>query len=383
MNAPRPRAAPLRVLVNAVHARSGGGITYLCNVLPRLARDSDLEVHCCLHEGQREVLADATAGSRVHAVTFGSGFLGRLWWEQTGLPGLARAVGAQATFSPANFGPLAAPNPVILLRNTPAAAKAETRWARRPYWWALGAVTRLSLVRCRRAIAVSAYARDALSRGLPGPWRHRIAVVHHGVGPPFGPAPPEVRRPDHLLFVGDLYVQKNVRRLLLAFARVAERRPGLRLVVAGRALDAGYANGLRALAREQGIDAAVDWLGHVPAERLAELYRTCAVFVFPSLAETFGNPLVEAMACGAPIASADAAAMPEILGDAAARFDPRDTAAMARCLETLLDDGDLRRDYGRRALARAKAFSWDETARRTAEVLKDAGGLTTTPHACR
>ena len=348
-------------------------MTYLRNVLPRLGNDSQLEVHTCLHRRQRDDLAEATGGTRVHAVEFRDGFLGRLWWEQTGLRALAREVGADVTFSPANFGPLVAPNPVILLRNAPAAAGAETRWTRRPYWWALSAMTRLAIGGCRQGIAVSAYARDAMTRGLPARWREKVTVVHHGVGAPFGPMPGVERRRDCLLFVGDLYVQKNLRRLLIAFANLSLHRPELRLLVAGRPLDPGYAAGLRALAGELGIETAVDWLGHVAPAPLAELYRTCTVFVFPSLAETFGNPLVEAMACGAPIASASATAMPEVLGDAGAFFDPRDTDAMTRVLDNLLGDMDLRRRHGQRSLERAKAFSWDETAGRTAAVLKDAG----------
>ncbi len=365
-------ADPVRVLVNAVHAHSGGGVTYLRNVLPRLSDDPELEVHTCLHRRQRDALAEAIVGTRVHAMDFRDGFLGRLWWEQTGLRALARDVGAHVTFSPANFGPLLAPNPVILLRNAPAAAGAEPRWSRRPYWWGLSAMTRLAIGGCRRGIAVSAYARDAMTRGLPGRWREKVTVVHHGVGAPFGPTPGAERRPDCLLFVGDLYVQKNLRRLLMAFANLTVHRPELRLLVAGRPLDPDYAAGLRSLAGELGIESAVEWLGHMPPERLAALYRTCTVFVFPSLAETFGNPLVEAMACGAPIASASATAMPEVLGDAGVLFDPRDTDAMTRVVDSLLGDEDLRRRHGQRSLERAKAFSWDETARRTAAVLKDA-----------
>jgi glycosyltransferase involved in cell wall biosynthesis len=110
-------------------------------------------------------------------------------------------------------------------------------------------------------------------------------------------------------------------------------------------------------------------LGHVPARELADLYRRCALFVFPSLVETFGNPLVEAMASGAPIVSSNAAAMPEVLGEAALFFDPGDTPAMAEGIAAALRDGDLRHRLGARARARARRFSWDETARRTIGVI--------------
>jgi glycosyltransferase involved in cell wall biosynthesis len=227
----------------------------------------------------------------------------------------------------------------------------------------------VSLLRCRRAIAVSAYARDALARRLPPRVARRVEVIHHGVDPLFSPPPPGEGRQDFLLCVSDLYIQKNLHRLLDAFAIVRREFPRIDLQIAGAALDAEYAETLRRATNERDLDGHVRLLGHVPAPDLADLYRRCALFVFPSLVETFGNPLVEALASGAPIVSSHAAAMPEVLGDAALFFDPGDTPAMAECIATALRDGDLRRRLGERARARAGDFSWDETARRTIRVI--------------
>ncbi len=114
----------------------------------------------------------------------------------------------------------------------------------------------------------------------------------------------------------------------------------------------------------------IEFLGELDHVALTELYRKCAVFVFPSTVETFGNPLVEAMACGAPIASSNTAAMPEILQDAATFFNPLDASNMAEVVETVMSDRQLRDRLSTNALKRAEDFSWVKTAQQTADVIK-------------
>ena len=105
---------------------------------------------------------------------------------------------------------------------------------------------------------------------------------------------------------------------------------------------------------------------------LLDLYRRCGVFVFPSLVETFGNSLVEAMACGAPVAASNSAAMPEVAGEGALYFNPNDVPDMASVIGSLLDDPVLRRASGQKALERAKLYSWSSTAEKTLTILLDA-----------
>ena len=365
-----PTELPVRVLVNALHARSGGGITYLRNMLPHLAADQAIDLHLCLHQGQCDTLEPFPSGVTIHSVDFKDGFFRRLVWEQLRLPALARRIGASVTFSPANFGPLMAPGSVILLRNALAVRAAETRFSKRLYWFGLAVMTTASLFSCRRAIAVSDYASSALTRGLARGARSRTTVVPHGVGAPFWPrdnAPHE----GFLLAVSDLYIQKNLHRLLLAVNLLRQEFPDILLKIAGAPVDLDYAQQISGTIKALNLGEHVELLGSVPVEELAELYRRCGVFVFPSTAETFGNPLVEAMACGAPIVSSNTTAMPEILADAALYFDPEDVHAMAAQIGTVLRDAELRRQLSARSLARAPRYSWEETARLTAAVLKD------------
>ncbi len=363
---------PIKVVVNALHAKSGGGVTYLRNIIGELARDKRLDLHVFLHRDQAGLLPAGIDGVTVRVLSFKTGFLRLLVWEQTVLPLLLWRMGADVTFSPANFGPLLAPAPVILLRNSLAVLGREPRFSRRIYWYVLAFMTWASLLLARRAIAVSDYARRTLCSPARGA---KVTVVHHGVSRLFTPeGEREAAMGPYLLAVSDLYVQKNLHHLVEAMAIVVQHYPTLRLLVAGREIDADYAGALCANVQRLGLADAVQFLGHVPAEQLGSLYRGAEAFVFPSTVETFGNPLLEAMASGAAIASSNTAAMPEVLGDAGLYFNPFDVADMARVVLSLLGDESLRRSLRQRARERAARFSWAETGRRTAEVLVDAAG---------
>lgn len=366
--------APVRVLINALHAKTGGGLTYLNNLVPLLARDAALELHLLIHEDQRASLAPAVAAAPTVAVGFGGGFAWRLIWEQLRVPAMARRLGARVTFSPANFAPLLAPGSVILLRNALAVSAHDRRLGKRLYWAVLGLMTRLSLIAANRAIAVSAYALDALGAG-PKPGRPaKLSVVHHGVGAPFAPSPVPVARQEFLLSVGDLYVQKNLMRLVEAFARLRPDYPNLSLRIAGRAVDAAYEAQLRQMIEQLGLADALTLLGHVDSQTLAGLYRSCRLFVFPSTVETFGNPLLEAMACGAAVVCSNTTAMPEVTGGAAQMFDPEDVDDMVRAIRAVLADEALCRRLEQASLDRAQAFTWERCAQETARVLIAAGG---------
>ena len=366
-----PRGDKIRVLVNGIHAKSGGGVTYLRNILPLLADDDDLEIHLILHRDQFELYGNLSGKVRVHPLEFDNRFLPALVWEQLALPGLARSMSADVTFSPANYGPLFAPNRVILLRNSLAVVGRETRLSRRPYWIGLALMTGLSLLTCTKAIAVSRYARNALTFGFGGRLRDRVTIVNHGVDPVFSPDDTADREP-YLLAVSDIYIQKNIHTLIEAMGTVHRRRPEIKLKIAGRSIDAGYMKELRGRLAELDLAGVVEFLGERRTGELVDLYRRCLVFVFPSTVETFGNPLVEAMACGAPVACSNTAAMPEIVGDAAEFFPPLDAGEMASTILAIADDPALRRELGLRATKRAAGYSWSRAASETADVIKKA-----------
>jgi glycosyltransferase involved in cell wall biosynthesis len=360
---------PLRIFVNALHSKAGGGLTYLRAMLPHLAAHPGIELHLGLHESQRRDFEPIDSRIRLHVFSFKDGFARRLLWEQIILPWHVWRT-SDLCFSPANFGPLLAPRPMVLLRNALDVSSQDARMAKKAYWKALGLMTWLSLALAPRALAVSAYA----SGKMGSCFGKKIAVVPHGVDHAcFHPAASP--RGNFLLAVGDITVQKNYRRLI----EVVERLPGVELRIAGQPVDEACADELGRLIEEKGLRERVSLLGRVDRERLADLYRRCRLFVFPSSVETFGNPLVEAMASGCPIACSNAAAMPEVLGDAGLTFDPFSTEEIERSLKRLLEDAPLRAVLSARALDRAKSFFWELTAEQTMRQISQAAQAAPSP----
>jgi glycosyltransferase involved in cell wall biosynthesis len=145
--------------------------------------------------------------------------------------------------------------------------------------------------------------------------------------------------------------------------------PDARLKIAGRPIDADYFARVQEAVARHGLADRVEFLGQRAEHEIAALYRQATVFVFTSTVETFGLPLVEAMASGAAVASSNTTAMPELGGDAVLYFDPNDSGDMARQILALLTDPVQRDELRRKAAERGKLFTWAETARRTAEIV--------------
>lgn len=365
----RTRTGRHRILVNAIHARAGGGVTYLQNLLPLLAAEPDLEFHLIPPRGRKADFAALSSAISVHDVAMPRSWLPLLLWEQLVLPFVAWRIGFDVVFSPANFAPLLLPSQVIVIQNAVAVGQYDERFGKRIYWLTLRIMTLVSLLIVRRAIAVSHYVADTAK----SPFRRTaISVVHHGVGAIFSPAPPAHSPGAYLLAVADLYVQKNMDRLIEAFALVRRRYPSVALRIAGAEIDRDYAATLYRRVAALDLENAVAFLGRRSPAELVELYRGCAVFVFPSFVESFGMPLLEAMACGAPVVASNTSAMPEIAGGAALLCDPGDPRDIAEKILRVLDDPALCRSLRERSLMRRKDFSWTECARWTADVLREA-----------
>jgi glycosyltransferase involved in cell wall biosynthesis len=120
----------------------------------------------------------------------------------------------------------------------------------------------------------------------------------------------------------------------------------------------------------------VHFTGYVPFDDLPALYNLGELFVFPSLYEGFGLPVIEAMACGTPVVTANSSSLAEIAGDAAATVDPSSVDAIAQALRDLAFDQDRRRDLGQRGWRRSQSFSWARTAREMLAVYQRAAGVT-------
>lgn len=351
--------APIRVVFNAIHARSGGGITYVMNLLPALAASAAFDVHIIIHVSQYARFAELDERVRIHVVDFKESTLFSLLWEQIPLVYMIRDMKPDVVVSPANYGPLFMKNHIIVLQNSLAVGAHETRFKKKIYWSLLGLMTKMSLLTSKAAVAVSHYVlKTVLSQPMRG--EGKVRVIHHGVEDIFCPA--TERRGDFLLAVGDLYVQKNFETLIRAVAIVKKEFSDIKLVVAGSYLDAEYCDFIFSLVKELSLQDNVQFLGHCQKEKLIELYANCRVFVFPSVEESFGMPVVEAMASGCAVACSNFAAMPEVAGDAVVYFDPTDAQDMSKAIVRLWAHADLRAEHSAKALERAKLFSWQRAA---------------------
>ena len=201
--------------------------------------------------------------------------------------------------------------------------------------------------RADRVIVISEWVKERVVERL-GLEPDRVHAIHLGVDHRRFTPTPDIVREDFLLYPARPWPHKNHARLFEAFARVRERRPGLRLVLTGVGHD------------PKRLPPGVETLGGVSADELVSLYRRAAALVFPSLYEGFGLPPVEAMACGCPVAASSAGSLPEVVGDAAILFDPHDARAIATGIDEALAGASELAGLG---IARAARFTWDATAR--------------------
>jgi glycosyltransferase involved in cell wall biosynthesis len=204
-----------------------------------------------------------------------------------------------------------------------------------------------------RVIVMSEFVRERAVERL-GLDASRVRVVPLGLDhAQLAPGGPE--REPFVLYPARRWPHKNHERLFAAFALVRRERPELRLVLTGGGTFGALPDGVEAR-------------GHLAWPEVVSLMQRASALVFPSLYEGFGLPPLEAMACGCPVASSDAAALPETTGDAARLFDPYDPRAIADALLDVLAEPE---PWVARGLSRAAGFSWEATARGTEAVYRE------------
>jgi glycosyltransferase involved in cell wall biosynthesis len=244
--------------------------------------------------------------------------------------------------------------------------------------WKLGLRAR----RVSRVVAVSHFSASEIQEVFHLP-SDRVAVIHHGPSPDMFPERDdqklqEVQARLHIpfrpfvLFVGGAEPRKNHTVVFNAFARSPQLAKSLSLVAIGEVQSRG-AN-LTETARELGITDSVHCPGYVSSGDLRMLYSHAEAFVFPSLYEGFGIPLLDAMACGAPIITGSGSALPEVAGDAALYVDPHDPEQLGMEIERLVGDRELQTQLRKKGFERVKQFTWDRAAQETLHLYRDVLG---------
>ena len=212
--------------------------------------------------------------------------------------------------------------------------------------------------------------------------KDRIKVVHHGFDAGLfkkGISQNEseevlskfkIQNSKFILYVGAIQPRKNLSVLVEAFEKIKQAYPEMKLVLAGEKAWMWEEDVSRI--EKSPFAGDIVLAGKVGFEKLPALYGNAAVFVFPSLYEGFGIPILEAFACGVPVVAADNSSLPEVGGDAALYFDAASADDLKNRLEEILSDEDLSAELSRKGLERAEEFSWENCAKRTFDYIKDA-----------
>jgi glycosyltransferase involved in cell wall biosynthesis len=320
--------------------------------------------------------AEAFAAAEVHAVphwvcerhAFPLGGFLRFLWTQTVLPLRLKRLGAGVLLSPSHEAVFFPPCPQVVVIHDllpllfPDSFPRQESYYRHALPWALR--------KAAAVVAVSENTRQDLIRhyGLPP---EKVVVIYSGVDPGRFHPPPAALPPaaPYILYVGNQYPYKNIARLLEAFAGLMQEGFPHSLLLAG-GNDPRHFPELERLVKKSGLDGRVRFLGYVRQEELPGLYAQAQLFVLPSLYEGFGLPVLEAMACGTPVALGRTASLPEAGGDAAAYFDPLDPADMRKAMARVLGDAGLRRRMAEAGAEQARRFRWEGAAERYLELLR-------------
>jgi glycosyltransferase involved in cell wall biosynthesis len=310
-----------------------GTARYLNALLPRVEREAQVE----------------------RLSGFARGRAGTLWLDLAWYPHFLshRARRADVLHCPTYRGPVRTSKPLVVTVHDVAVFRypeAFPRWTRAYSRFAAPRVLRAA----RRVLAVSEFTASELETVL-GVSRGKITVTPNAVDAVFSPDGPRVEG-DYVLAVGTLEPRKNLARTIDAVARL-----GLELRVVGA----------RGWGGVEARGGHVTWLGEVSDDELARLYRGALCLAYPSRYEGFGIPVLEGMACGTPVVTSAGGATEEVAGGAAVLVDPLDTTAIADGIEAAIG---RREELGALGLERARAYSWDETARLTVAAYREAAG---------
>lgn len=275
----------------------------------------------------------------------------------------------QAYFSPGFNPPLGSPVPFVFTLHDLIHIRfpAASNLAKQAYY---RLVVRPAVQRAYRVLTVSRYTRQEILAwtGVPD---ERVVVVRNGVGPAFCP---EGRRHapgyPYIFYASNRKPHKNLPRLLQGFARSGLQND-VRLVLTG-APEAVLSQQITALR----LQDRVVYAGQLSDADLVAYYRGALALVCPSLHEGSGLPPLEAMACGTPVVASNRTALPEVVGDAAVLVDPYNVEAIARGIQRVVEDSALRQALYHQGLARARQFTWEQTAAQVWQVLQEAAADT-------
>lgn len=381
---------PLRIVIDTRHLRDFGIGTYIRNLLGALSR-LDIENRYILVAHPEDLSELSGLGPNFELAPYERRDTDPL--DQLAFPWYLRHFSADLFHIPLNVVSIAMPSPyVVTIHDMSSLLFDQQRTLRknfRRYQFRRG------LLRAERVIAVSHATREDIEELFRVP-SERISVVYNAPDPAFledSPAPEQIERVleryqvdyPFLLYAGTIRPQKNIPRLIEAFAVVRGRLEDhpvyrdLRLIIIGDEISR-YPAVRRAVIQTR-VEAVVRFLGFVPLDTLKVFYKTAAAFVFPSLYEGFGLPPLEAMACGTPVVTSNVSSLPEVAGDAALLVNPENVFDIAAGIREVLTNESLRAELIERGRRRARQFSWERTACQVLDIYREVAARRHAPAA--
>jgi len=314
----------------------------------------------------REINSRLPEGRLIIPARSHSHYTGHLW-EQLYLPKLLRP--HECLWSPANSGPVLIARQVLTIQDISPVDHPE--WFSFAFSNCYRLLWRILIPRVRLITVPSQFTRRRiLARFRVSP--ERVVVVSGGVDSSFRPVSKAVSSRllaqygipgAYLLFVGTRQPRKNLSRLLAAWAQLQDIHPDLALVIVG---------GTSSVFSRQEVRESyerVHLLGYVPDQDLPALYSRSLALVYPSLYEGFGLPVLEAMACGAPVIASDIEPLRELIGEAGRLVDPGNVVSLASAICEVCEDPSLRYSLRAKGLARVREFTWDHAAQKMWQML--------------
>lgn len=349
-----------------------GGRTYLTGLIGGLAKlELTDDIFIFLHPSNANFFQQFHKRIRTVAVPGGSLRKMRPLIEHFILPGCLLKTGIEVLYSPNNSVPLKSPCPVVMgLQNVlPFFENADEGWLRGHYrrW-----IIPRSATRASRIIVPSQYAKDLLMKIIRKD-ENDVSVIPHGIDRevfhPRGPLADISEKRPYILWASWFWGYKNWELALMAFSILKNHTKNTYCFhMAGKIPDPT----VRRKIHQLGLDQDVLLLGQIPPESLAQEYRDADLFVYPSKFESFGFPVLEAMACGVPVVASGCPALREISDHAAIHVEPLTPESFAQAIHNVLSNPEMKQRMVKQGLERAHSFSWLETAKKTLRIIKNS-----------
>ena len=314
----------------------------------------------------------------VHIMEIGNGFYPM--WEQFALPRAIKELNLDILHCTSNTAPLRCKVPLILTLHDIIFLEARDKTNHSFYqnlgWFYRRLVVPRILKKCKRIITVSEFELNNIVSKLSIP-RKRMAMIYNGFNEWFKPTTEEdftyqkyINQSGYFFFLGNTDPKKNTERTLIAYSKYLEKSDVKRQLLMAD-LDRFFLNDILNRNNIEHIRKMIVMPGYIVNSDLPNIYNNAFAFLYTSLRESFGIPLLEAMACGTPVITSNTSSMPEIGGPHAILVNPEDPDEIAEMMLRLEIDDDFYRQQEKVGIERAKLFSWKQTAERLLELYKD------------